>query len=97
MNARIYTTLPGLEMNIGGYGVATNTAGVLVPDEVADQFEAEIRGHRFDDVEDPETPGAKKRVKTEYAKKETRFRVEREKPAPTKAPAKPAAEAEGKK
>jgi hypothetical protein len=49
MNAKVYTVVKGLEVAIGGYGVANNDQPVVVPDEVADQLEAEIRGHRVID------------------------------------------------
>lgn len=65
--AKVYTTVPGLVLNISGYGEASNDEGVTVPDEVADQFEAEIRGHRTVDG-----------VEVRFAKKATHFRVERE-------------------
>lgn len=46
MNAKVYTTQPGHKIQIGHYGQATYKVGVTVPDEVADQLEGEIRGHR---------------------------------------------------
>lgn len=68
MNAKVYTVVKGLELNIGGYGVATNDEPALVPDDVADQFEAEIRGHKTEDVPDQENPGTTKRVEVKYSK-----------------------------
>ncbi len=91
MNAKVFTTVPGLELNIGGYGVATNTEGVTVPDEVADQFEAEIRGHRVEDAPDPDDPAKTIRVEVKYSKEAValarRLKVVRETapPAPARA------------
>lgn len=38
---KVYTTVPGLELRIDGYGVATEEVPVEVPDEVA----AELKKH----------------------------------------------------
>jgi len=46
MNAKVFTTFPGQKLQIGHYGQATNKVPVLVPDDVADQLEGEIRGQR---------------------------------------------------
>lgn len=46
MSAKIFTTVKGLALAIGEYGVATNDEPAIVPDEVATQIEEEIRGER---------------------------------------------------
>jgi hypothetical protein len=42
--AKVYTVTPGLVLRIGTCGEASNDVPAIVPDEVADQLEAEIRG-----------------------------------------------------
>lgn len=71
---KIFTTVPGLVVNVGGYGDASNDVPAVVPEEVADQIEREISGiSHYEEVD-----GKKTAVK--FAKKETRLRVERDVP-----------------
>jgi hypothetical protein len=90
MNAKVFTTVPGLRLSIGIYGTASNDEPAIVPDEVADQLEAEIRGHRMEDAPDPDDPAKTVRVEVKYSKEAVllarRLKVVRE-PAPS-APAK---------
>jgi hypothetical protein len=44
MVAKVYTTEPGLAVRIGHYGEATNDVPCMVPEEVAQELEAEMRG-----------------------------------------------------
>jgi hypothetical protein len=72
---KVYTTVPGLTVHIGGFGFATNDQPAIVPDEVADQIEAEISG--FTGRDDPEHPS--KKVKERYGRgPSTQLRVERD-------------------
>jgi hypothetical protein len=70
--AKVFTTVPGLVVNVGGYGNASNDEGVSVPDEVAAQFEDEIRGFRVEEVDG-------KKVEVKFGRgPNTSLRVERE-------------------
>jgi hypothetical protein len=81
MSAKVYTTVDGLEIRIGNHGLATFTTPAIVPDEVAEQLDAEIKGDR----PDPEKPG--------HAGRPGRsdIRVERD-ASPTRSRRQPAAE-----
>lgn len=39
----LYTQIPGLELQLGGYGLATNTHCCAVPPEVAEEFRDDER------------------------------------------------------
>lgn len=44
--AKVYTTTPGVEARIGIFGVATNDTPAIVPDEVADELELDMKGEK---------------------------------------------------
>jgi hypothetical protein len=86
MSAKVYSTVPGLEMRIGNYGVATNTEPAIVPDDVAEQLEREIRGiSHYEEGDDPATPGKTTRHAVKFGRgPNTQLRVEREEKSASK-------------
>lgn len=68
--ARVFTTVPGDKVWIGGHGEATSETPAIVPDAVADELEAEMKG----EPADPAIPGHRGRPAYQ------RFRIERDDP-----------------
>lgn len=63
---KVYAAIPGLEIRIGPFGVATEVEAVIVPPEVA----AELRAHpQLRLVEDP-PPEPPKKVKAKKDREE---------------------------
>lgn len=85
--ARVFTTVPGLVLQIGNFGPATNTEAAVVDDATATQLEAEIKGEVEVEVPDPADPAKRKREIQKFAKGPRKdIRVERDAPAPKTAP-----------
>jgi hypothetical protein len=68
--ARVFTTAPGDACRIGNFGEATNDSPAVVPEEVAAELEAAMKG----DPVNPEITGYTGRPS------HSRFRIERDVP-----------------
>lgn len=46
MQNKVFTVIPGLKLALGVFGVASNATPCVVPDNVAQELEEEIKGER---------------------------------------------------